>query len=214
MNKKLYYKFEKGEEINRKLQEIIFQGAGYISMCWEPKPSGVFDSTTAEKKGNEMMAAIIELFKEWHNQLSTPSAPLNDAVEEQLEDKRILDEAKIDAMIRDWFNVWCAGTKRSGGILITTSIKELLTDFYNQIFRPNAGSGDNGWIDVKDGNAKDFDGQILVTNGNGFVEIVWYDKEDDDLKKAHRFDDNDLAAYRNGNFTHWQPLPSPPKSQP
>lgn len=56
-----------------------------------------------------------------------------EAIEEAMEDKRILDEAKVSAFILTWFDKWCKDTKRSGGILVTTSIKELLTDFYAHI---------------------------------------------------------------------------------
>ena len=47
------------------------------------------------------------------------------------EDKAILDEAKTSGTIIHWFDKWCKESKRGGGVLITTSIKELLTDFYN-----------------------------------------------------------------------------------
>lgn len=52
-------------------------------------------------------------------------------VKEANEDQTILHRAKVSAKIIEWFESWCNKTKRSGGILITTSIKELLTDFYN-----------------------------------------------------------------------------------
>lgn len=31
--------------------------------------------------------------------------------------------------IKEWFRKWCAGTKRGGGVLIGSSIQELLVDF-------------------------------------------------------------------------------------
>jgi hypothetical protein len=40
------------------LKEIVFQGLGEASVCWEPKPTGVFDSTHAARIGDEIMKAI------------------------------------------------------------------------------------------------------------------------------------------------------------
>jgi len=42
-----------------KLKKIIFQNLGQASMCWSEIPKGVFDSTKAEKLGNEIMQAFI-----------------------------------------------------------------------------------------------------------------------------------------------------------
>lgn len=61
---------------------------------------------------------------------------MNNEVEEseEMEDKRLLDEARLDALVIDWFEKWCKDTKRGGGVLIGTSIKELLKDFYKDVF--------------------------------------------------------------------------------
>lgn len=56
--------------------------------------------------------------------------------EESKEDEKILKEAKASALIIDWFEKWCSKTKRGGGVLITTSIKELLYDFYTEFATP------------------------------------------------------------------------------
>ena len=61
-------------------------------------------------------------------------------VEEDMEDKRIMEEAMVSAMIMDWFHNWCKNSKRGGGILIVTSLKDLLTDFYNHIKNEKAGN--------------------------------------------------------------------------
>lgn len=42
----------------KSLQKTVFESLGTASMCWDPIPSGVFDSTEAEKVGNKLMEAI------------------------------------------------------------------------------------------------------------------------------------------------------------
>ena len=59
------------------------------------------------------------------------AVPLDTATEEENENAQFMREAKTSAIVLDWFDKWCEKTKRSGGVLITTSIKELLCDFYN-----------------------------------------------------------------------------------
>ena len=66
------------------------------------------------------------------------------------------------------------------------------------------------WIKKEDREPKEDDGQILVTNGNDFYEIVWHDQNENEYKKPHRFDKDDVAVFRKGNFTHWQHIFSPP----
>ena len=56
-----------------------------------------------------------------------------DELDESLEDERILEDARVSALILTWFDKWCKDTKRGGGVLVTTSIKEVLTDFYHHI---------------------------------------------------------------------------------
>lgn len=36
-----------GRTLEQIVQQAIGECAGYVSLCWEPKPTGVFDSTTA-----------------------------------------------------------------------------------------------------------------------------------------------------------------------
>ncbi len=40
------------------LQTEVFEAMGETSMCWEPIPSGVFQSTNAERIGRELMLKI------------------------------------------------------------------------------------------------------------------------------------------------------------
>ena len=40
------------------LREIVMQLAGFASMCWEPIPKGVFDSSRAIKKVEEALSSI------------------------------------------------------------------------------------------------------------------------------------------------------------
>lgn len=40
------------------LEEVVFQALGHASMCWEPRPEGVFDSQEASKVGNELLRTL------------------------------------------------------------------------------------------------------------------------------------------------------------
>lgn len=44
------------------LTEAVFQALGTASMCWDPKPTGVFDSMEAKRVGEGLM----EWIEEWH----------------------------------------------------------------------------------------------------------------------------------------------------
>lgn len=88
--------------------------------------------------------------------------PIPESKEPQGEDKAILDDAKIDGFIIGWFNEWCKNTKRSGGVLITTSIKELLKDFYKEVSGQSTpqkeGEQEELWVEL-------FDRIEDITNG-------------------------------------------------
>lgn len=43
------------------LHEAVFQALGQASMCWNPKPEGIFDSEEAAKIGDELIAKIQDL---------------------------------------------------------------------------------------------------------------------------------------------------------
>lgn len=43
-----------------KLRTKVFETLGTVSMCWSETPKGIFDSTLAEKLGNELMGFIEE----------------------------------------------------------------------------------------------------------------------------------------------------------
>lgn len=45
-------------EKTKTLQNKVFEAMGETSMCWNPIPSGVFDSTNAERIGRELMLKI------------------------------------------------------------------------------------------------------------------------------------------------------------
>jgi hypothetical protein len=40
------------------LKEKVFQALGEASLCWDEKPYGIFDSTNANRIGNELLLAI------------------------------------------------------------------------------------------------------------------------------------------------------------
>jgi hypothetical protein len=41
-----------------KTREKIFMAIGEASMCWDPKPTGVFDCTAAQKIGERLVADL------------------------------------------------------------------------------------------------------------------------------------------------------------
>ena len=47
-----------------KLKTKVFEALGEASMCWDEIPTGVFDSTNAERIGNELMGFIAEYEKQ------------------------------------------------------------------------------------------------------------------------------------------------------
>ena len=51
--------------------------------------------------------------------------------------------------IKYWFSKWCKGTKRSGGILIGSSIQELLVDFSADPSRINYSDEYREWLNWK-----------------------------------------------------------------
>jgi len=40
------------------LKSLVFVALGEASVCWEPRPSGVFDSSACEQVGNKLIAAL------------------------------------------------------------------------------------------------------------------------------------------------------------
>jgi len=40
------------------LKEKVFQALGEASLCWDERPYGIFDSTNANRIGNELLLAI------------------------------------------------------------------------------------------------------------------------------------------------------------
>lgn len=82
-----------------------------------------------------IITAMAYHISHYHPDPDTPAeegaGDLDNDEDDAAEDKRIMDRAKTDALISQWFDKWCEDTKRGGGVLITTSIKELLIDFYN-----------------------------------------------------------------------------------
>ena len=43
------------------LKQKIFEAIGHASMCWEPRPKGVFDSTEAGKVGEQLLKDVFVL---------------------------------------------------------------------------------------------------------------------------------------------------------
>lgn len=43
-----------------RIKELIGECAGYVSLCWDPKPTGVFDSTAAAAQVEKTAADVLE----------------------------------------------------------------------------------------------------------------------------------------------------------
>ena len=41
------------------LERLVFEALGRASMCWQPIPSGVFESTKAKEIGERLVAALL-----------------------------------------------------------------------------------------------------------------------------------------------------------
>lgn len=41
-------------------REILGELAGAVSLCWEPRPTGVFDATTAKKWTDEALEKLVK----------------------------------------------------------------------------------------------------------------------------------------------------------
>ncbi len=46
------------------LQHLVYEAVGTASMCWKPRPSGVFDSSEASDVANDLVRSIEKLSKE------------------------------------------------------------------------------------------------------------------------------------------------------
>ena len=40
------------------LEEVVYQAIGHASMCWTPRPEGVFDSEEASRVGAELVTTL------------------------------------------------------------------------------------------------------------------------------------------------------------
>jgi len=58
--------------MDNKLKEIVFQALGKASMQWEPRPTGVFDSTGCAKIGDKLLADIEQQKKCAHTPADEP----------------------------------------------------------------------------------------------------------------------------------------------
>lgn len=118
---------------NRTKWELFSDSSYYDMFAVRPVGDKDFDSPRLFHFGNMDDA---KRFKELVEKafISVPSEP---KPEPDL-DKRLLDDAKADGFIIEWFAKWCKETKKSGGVLITTSIKELLKDFLRYIIKQKA----------------------------------------------------------------------------
>lgn len=40
------------------LEELVFTAIGHASVCWSPRPEGIFDSEEASKVGTELVRSL------------------------------------------------------------------------------------------------------------------------------------------------------------
>ena len=52
------------KELEGKIKQIVGEAVGYGSLCWEPRPVGVFNSTEASKAADEAASRIAALMPE------------------------------------------------------------------------------------------------------------------------------------------------------
>ena len=52
------------KELEGKIKQIVGEAVGYGSLCWEPRPVGVFNSTEASKAVDEAVSSIAALMPE------------------------------------------------------------------------------------------------------------------------------------------------------
>jgi hypothetical protein len=67
------------------------------------------------------------------------------------------------------------------------------------------------WISIKDRLPKESDGLILVENGKGLIEIVYFSDSEEEIMKPWRFDKYDNPILHISQVKYWMPLPEPPK---
>jgi len=65
------------------------------------------------------------------------------------------------------------------------------------------------WISVTVRLPKEVDDIIVCRLPNGFLELCYFDDEEQELKKPWRYDYFDKPVCHINNITHWMPLPSP-----
>lgn len=112
------------------------------------------------------------------------AVPMERKSEDQLEDEVILNNAKIDALVINWFEKWCEKTKIGGGVLITTSIKEVLVSFYkDQIFNKSSPA------------QKEMDAD--------FTLWIWVNKWEYDYE-THEWINNYIKEFEEGSWKHFE----------
>lgn len=88
--------------------------------------------------------------------------------------------------IRDWFWKWCKRTKRSGGVLVGNSIRELLTDFDDHPERTVYSEEYLAWIKSEKERLKD-KFQSLTSSQHVFAE--WCFKNSNTLSQIGNIED-------------------------
>lgn len=64
--KRLEYEPDSGAVTKReKLESLVYQACGTASLCWNPKPTGIFDSSTAKEVGDALIRALEKLDREY-----------------------------------------------------------------------------------------------------------------------------------------------------
>lgn len=102
-------------ELRKKITQQIGEALGYASLCWEPKPTGVFDTTAVSKAMDHAMANIDAL-------LDVVEAINVEDVEEKIAALET-ENAKLREALR-----YIAGSMRWGE---DTAIKRTITDLQN-----------------------------------------------------------------------------------
>jgi len=58
------HEVEEDITVEELVAQVIGETAGYVSLCWDPKPTGVFDSTLASAAVDKAVQRILSLLAE------------------------------------------------------------------------------------------------------------------------------------------------------
>lgn len=92
---------KKTAELNGLLKEQIGHAIGHASMCWQPTPSGVFDSSEALKVCAELEQLMSKALREARDQALEEATRVADEISTNLWDRASHSEAACVDLVAD-----------------------------------------------------------------------------------------------------------------